>query len=148
MGTPLTRGEREASPPTGWCYKAPPSPKEGPGRTSNEAPAAPLVVAVVARRGSGSVMRFPAAEAPEAQPGRKTASSAVSRAAHPAMISLATLAILIAIFALEVAWVAAQEVSAVGHADSGVLGSNGPSRTAISTGSIKSRMAIGLPSNL
>jgi hypothetical protein len=58
--------------PTGWCYKAPPSPKEGPGRTSNEAPAARrgfsrlgrLLQAVVARRGSGPLMRFSAREAP------------------------------------------------------------------------------------
>jgi hypothetical protein len=50
-------------------------------------------------------MRFPAREARD--PVRtKTASSAAFRAAHPAMIPLATLAILIAIFALEVAWLA------------------------------------------
>jgi hypothetical protein len=52
--------------PTGWCHKASPRPKEGPGRTSNEAPAArrgfsclgrllhtSAAIAVVARRGSG-----------------------------------------------------------------------------------------------
>jgi hypothetical protein len=82
-----------------------PRPRAGAFRVSAGCCHISAAIAVVARRGGGPVMRFPAREAPT-WPGRKTASSAASRAAHPAMIPLATLAVLIAIFALELAWLA------------------------------------------
>jgi hypothetical protein len=48
-------------------------------------------------------MRFSAREAPGPRPGRKTAPLPVPPAAHPTMNPAATLTVLIAIFALEVA---------------------------------------------
>jgi hypothetical protein len=98
MGTALTRGGREACHPTGWCYKAPPSPKEGPGRTSREAPAARWGSSrlgwLLPRLRSNSHLRpprqrprgaFSGPRSSDTRPGRETASSAASRTA-PAMI--------------------------------------------------------------
>jgi hypothetical protein len=101
MGTPLTRGGRGASHPNRLVLQGASQPKrrswEDIQRSPGRAPGLfvsrrvvatpPQQLAVVARRGSGPVMRFPAREA--RTPAREeTASSAASRAAHPAMIPL------------------------------------------------------------